>query len=158
VAKVFGAQNTLIGAGVLGALVTFAFLFLPHMRDIERTGVLAGVHLDTAVEPTLDAATAPVEPPSDPHLRPVLDPPIADDPVVAESFETLRSLRVAIERWKTSRSAVSGELETLELEEAELLDRLLRVRTRLDALRAVHEDLADTLPEAAETPAAARAS
>lgn len=33
-----GARATLIGAGVIGAAVTFAFLFLPGLRDIERGG------------------------------------------------------------------------------------------------------------------------
>jgi len=36
VASAIGARPTLIGAGVLGAAVTFAFLFLPGMRSIER--------------------------------------------------------------------------------------------------------------------------
>ena len=33
--------DTLVGAGILGGIVTLAFLFLPGMRDIERTGDLA---------------------------------------------------------------------------------------------------------------------
>lgn len=33
VASAIGVQNTLVGAGVLGAVVTFAFLFLPGMRS-----------------------------------------------------------------------------------------------------------------------------
>ena len=41
VAGVFGARATLVGAGILGGLVTLGFLFLPGMRDIERTGDLA---------------------------------------------------------------------------------------------------------------------
>jgi len=36
VAALAGARATLIGAGVLGALVTIAFLFLPGMRALER--------------------------------------------------------------------------------------------------------------------------
>jgi MFS family permease len=36
VAEAAGARETLIGAGALGALVTFAFLFLPGIRDTER--------------------------------------------------------------------------------------------------------------------------
>ncbi len=36
IAEAAGARETLIGAGALGALVTFAFLFLPGMRDLER--------------------------------------------------------------------------------------------------------------------------
>jgi MFS family permease len=41
VAAVFGVRETLVGAGVLGGIVTLAFLFLPGMRDLERTGALA---------------------------------------------------------------------------------------------------------------------
>jgi MFS family permease len=47
VAAVFGAQATLVGAGVLGGIVTLGFLFLPGMRDVERSGELAR----TSVEP-----------------------------------------------------------------------------------------------------------
>ena len=35
-ANLFGVRGTLIGAGVLGAIVTLSFLFLPGMRSIER--------------------------------------------------------------------------------------------------------------------------
>ena len=41
VAAVFGARTTLVGAGILGAIVTLGFLFLPGMRDVERSGDLA---------------------------------------------------------------------------------------------------------------------
>jgi hypothetical protein len=40
VAAVFGVRLTLVVAGVLGGIVTLAFLFLPGMRDVERTDVL----------------------------------------------------------------------------------------------------------------------
>lgn len=40
IAAIAGAEATLIGAGVLGGLGTIAFLFLPGMRDTERTGAL----------------------------------------------------------------------------------------------------------------------
>jgi MFS family permease len=40
VAAVFGVRATLVGAGVLGGLVTLGFLFLPGMREIERLGLL----------------------------------------------------------------------------------------------------------------------
>jgi hypothetical protein len=33
VASVIGVRETLIGAGLLGAVITYAFLFLPGMRD-----------------------------------------------------------------------------------------------------------------------------
>ncbi len=36
VAGALGARNTLVGAGVLGGLVTISFLFLPGMRSVER--------------------------------------------------------------------------------------------------------------------------
>jgi MFS family permease len=41
VAALFGARATLVGAGVLGGIVTLGFLFLPGMRDVERSGELA---------------------------------------------------------------------------------------------------------------------
>jgi hypothetical protein len=41
VAALFGARTTLVGAGIVGGIVTFAFLFLPGMRDVERSGDLA---------------------------------------------------------------------------------------------------------------------
>jgi MFS family permease len=46
VAAVFGARATLVGAGILGGVVTLGFLFLPGMRDIERSGDLARASLD----------------------------------------------------------------------------------------------------------------
>jgi DHA3 family tetracycline resistance protein-like MFS transporter len=46
VAGLVGARATLIGAGALGALVTFAFLFLPGMRDVERDPALAAARRD----------------------------------------------------------------------------------------------------------------
>jgi hypothetical protein len=36
VAQAIGVRHTLLGAGLLGAVVTFAFLFLPGMRAPER--------------------------------------------------------------------------------------------------------------------------
>ena len=42
---VHGARMTLIGAGVLGGVVTFAFLFLPGMRSIERAEGMQGAIL-----------------------------------------------------------------------------------------------------------------
>ena len=38
VAGVLGVRATLVGAGMVGAAITFAALFLPGMRDIEATG------------------------------------------------------------------------------------------------------------------------
>ncbi len=42
VAAIFGVRTTLVGAGVLGGIVTLLFLFIPGMRDVERRGDLAG--------------------------------------------------------------------------------------------------------------------
>jgi MFS family permease len=36
VAGAIGVRETLVGAGIIGAAVTFGFLFLPGMRDLER--------------------------------------------------------------------------------------------------------------------------
>ena len=49
-AEAFGARTTLVFAGVLGATVTFAFLFLPGMRAIERGGSIHRRALQLAVE------------------------------------------------------------------------------------------------------------
>jgi hypothetical protein len=45
-AAVFGVRETLVGAGVLGGVVTLTFLFIPGMRDLERTGALARASRD----------------------------------------------------------------------------------------------------------------
>jgi transmembrane secretion effector len=42
VAAAIGARATLVGAGVIGALATLAFLFLPGMRATERSGQVVG--------------------------------------------------------------------------------------------------------------------
>ena len=46
VAAIFGSRTTLVGAGVLGGIVTLAFLFLPGMRSVERGEGLRGAKLD----------------------------------------------------------------------------------------------------------------
>jgi DHA3 family tetracycline resistance protein-like MFS transporter len=51
VAQALGARATLVGAGVLGAAITLAFLFLPGMRDMERSGA-AGAPRDGRVAVT----------------------------------------------------------------------------------------------------------
>jgi MFS family permease len=38
VAGAIGVRETLVGAGIIGAAITFGFLFLPGMRDLERAG------------------------------------------------------------------------------------------------------------------------
>jgi hypothetical protein len=50
-AGAFGADATLIGAGVLGAAVTIAFMFVRGARDPERDGRLS--------EPAPEASTTP---------------------------------------------------------------------------------------------------
>ena len=46
VAAFFGPRETLVGAGVLGGIVTLGFLFLPGMRDVERSGDLARTSME----------------------------------------------------------------------------------------------------------------
>jgi MFS family permease len=57
VAAVFGAQATLVGAGILGGIVTLGFLFLPGMRDVERSGELARTSAEPDEEDLAAAAT-----------------------------------------------------------------------------------------------------
>ena len=71
VAQAIGARATLVGAGVLGAAITLAFLFIPGMRDIERGRVPAAAHIDEPVtarpdrvpEPAGARAAAPLQAP-----------------------------------------------------------------------------------------------
>ena len=67
VAALFGARATLVGAGVVGGIVTLAFLFLPGMRDVEREGLLRRV---------IDG-DEPAEAPSDPWAIPAEVPAVA---------------------------------------------------------------------------------
>lgn len=56
-ANLFGARHTLIGAGVLGAIVTLSFLFLPGMRSVE------GATPDDAPEPeVMGRSASPIRP------------------------------------------------------------------------------------------------
>jgi DHA3 family tetracycline resistance protein-like MFS transporter len=48
VAGAIGARATLVWAGVIGGTVTFAFLFLPGVRDIERRKALHSSHVEPA--------------------------------------------------------------------------------------------------------------
>jgi len=48
VAEAIGAKATLVWAGVIGGTVTFAFLFLPGVRDIERRGALPSREVEPA--------------------------------------------------------------------------------------------------------------
>ena len=62
-ANLFGARLTLIGAGVLGAIVTFSFLFIPGMRSVEEEVVP-----DVGSQPDLVGHPAsPIRPTSPPE-------------------------------------------------------------------------------------------
>ena len=58
VAGALGAGTTLVAAGLIGGVITLGFLFLPGMRDIERTGLAADVRLVSGAPPML----SPVDP------------------------------------------------------------------------------------------------
>jgi MFS family permease len=78
VADIFHPRPTLVGAGILGGIVTLAFLFLPGMRSVERTENMEGALLDGG-----DIASAQ---PGERPLPEVLDlPPVADLPPVVGS-------------------------------------------------------------------------
>ncbi len=62
IAEAFGAQETLVGAAVLGGAITLAFLFLPGMRDIERSGVLVGAPIDATEDTGFGALEGPLAP------------------------------------------------------------------------------------------------
>jgi MFS family permease len=62
IADVFGARQTLVGAGLLGGVVTLAFLFLPGMRDIEGSGRLAGTLVDGTSDTGFGALEGPMAP------------------------------------------------------------------------------------------------
>jgi hypothetical protein len=58
VASAIGTRGTLVGAGVVGAVVKCAAFFVPGMRDIEREP--GGVHtLPRWIEPSLPSASTP---------------------------------------------------------------------------------------------------
>jgi hypothetical protein len=50
-AAAFGVDATLIGAGVIGAAITIAFMFYPGARDPEHDGSLAEASAGTSVVP-----------------------------------------------------------------------------------------------------------
>jgi len=146
-AESLGARTTLVAAGLLGGLVTISFLFLPGMRSIERSGVLAGTDLELLSEPGLGALESSAPPPHEP--LPVARPILVDDEMVGRHQETLAHLREAIVRWQASRSALGGEIQTLEREEHVLereiefaRSRLVDVRTRLAVMRGLREHYA----------------
>lgn len=58
VAGAVGAGPTLMAAGLIGGVTTIGFLFLPGMRDIERTGLAADARLAGGAPPML----SPVDP------------------------------------------------------------------------------------------------
>jgi MFS family permease len=55
VAGALGARTTLVGAGLLGGIVTVAFLFLPGMRAVERRPPEVPVATDAAEPPVIPA-------------------------------------------------------------------------------------------------------
>lgn len=61
-ANLFGARHTLIGAGVLGAIVTLSFLFLPGMRSVEGTAPEDGSEPDV-----VGLSASPIRPTSPPE-------------------------------------------------------------------------------------------
>ena len=155
VAQAFGARTTLVVAGVLGGVVTLAFLFLPGMRSVEgRTGLV--VAAGAGREPTAPPELAPPEiaPQSlapalvaVPAVRVDALPAAVDamdvapasvvpeDDTVVGYLETLTSMRAAVDRWWTSREALNDDLETLEREEARLVAEAERIRVRLAEVR-----------------------
>jgi len=57
VAAAVGARATLVGAGIIGGVVTLAALALPGMRDLERRGVLS--EMDREPRPAAAGQSAP---------------------------------------------------------------------------------------------------
>jgi MFS family permease len=62
VAEAFGAGQTLVAAGLLGGALTFAFLFLPGMRDVERAGLAGTPPQGSQADTGLGAVPAPIGP------------------------------------------------------------------------------------------------
>jgi MFS family permease len=62
VAEVFGPQETLVGAALLGGAITLSFLFLPGMRDIERNSVLLGSTIDATHDKGFGGLEGPLAP------------------------------------------------------------------------------------------------
>lgn len=62
VAGVLGTRTTLIWAGVVGSVITFAFLFLPGLRDVERAGVSRRPRLLRAVQPSVGVVPEMIDP------------------------------------------------------------------------------------------------
>jgi DHA3 family tetracycline resistance protein-like MFS transporter len=85
VAAVLGARTTLVAAGLLGGVVTLAFLFLPGMRDIEGSDRLAGTPADGTSDTGFGGLAGPMAPisagqgafPSSGTLASSLRPPAA---------------------------------------------------------------------------------
>jgi MFS family permease len=115
IANTLGARPTLVAAGLLGAAVTFAFLFLPGMRSIERSGVLAGVHLESGLEGALEAQAAPIgEPPLEPTYEHQPEPGLGPEPqpvaiAVSEPEPTALAVGAStVDRPATSRADVDA--------------------------------------------------
>ena len=58
ISDAIGARATLIWAGVIGAAVTFAFLFLPGLRDVERGRATTSACPETGSSPETDPPPA----------------------------------------------------------------------------------------------------
>ena len=101
VAEIVGARATLVGAGLIGGTITIAFLFLPGMRAIERSGVLAGIHLELTPESEPVALGLEPEPISVPPLEPVPEPASAGacaaEPARGSSPETPSGVRPVLQ-------------------------------------------------------------
>jgi MFS family permease len=62
VAEALGAKQTLVAAGLLGGTLTLAFLFLPGMRDVERSGLAGGPLQGSPADTGLGALEGPLAP------------------------------------------------------------------------------------------------
>jgi DHA3 family tetracycline resistance protein-like MFS transporter len=61
VAAAIGTRATLVGAGVAGAVVTLAALFLPGMRNVEREPELPAGSAAAGPDPAADAVNVLIE-------------------------------------------------------------------------------------------------
>lgn len=65
-ANLFGARGTLIGAGVLGAIVTLSFLFLPGLRSVEQEEQKEAIPDDRSEPEVVGRPASPIRPTSPP--------------------------------------------------------------------------------------------
>jgi DHA3 family tetracycline resistance protein-like MFS transporter len=107
-ADLVGARPTLVVAGLLGAVVTMSFLFLPGLRAVERSRALEGVPLEGL----------PFEPVPEPGFAVAASNGNGSEPPVWSHQQTLESLRAARERLREARDRLDG-LHVLQLEDAQ---------------------------------------